>query len=487
VGIVTVTARRKRILILLALVFALVVLPFLGPSGKRPTNRRIVDPEDLGPNQFSRLALRRGKREDFVILAFSGGGTRAAAFSYGVLEALRTIELVQSDGTKLRLLDEVDVITGVSGGSFTALAYGLYGEKLFDTYEAQFLKRNVQWELVRRFANPLNWSKLASRGWGRSELAADLYDDILFHGATFADLERGDGPTIGVSATDLGTGSRVVFWRRNFDVMCSDLGTMRLARAAAASSAVPVVLSPVTINNYGGTCGYQPPDWARQFLEDAKPPRPAGRVLRRLKELRSIAEAGHDPYMHLVDGGVSDNLGLRLVLDYMEMFEALRISGQPTPLDHVRRLFIFVVNSVSTPSFEWNKSEEPPNTLAILTKAAGVPIDRYANESVELLKDIDARWSMARAVRDSGAFPASEVLAPVVNAPDAEIYPIEVSIQTLKDEAQRKRLNQITTSLHVPAEDVDRLRAAAASIVLSSKELRGALKDEWLNPPPPTN
>src|SRR4029077_3367747 len=119
------------------------------------------------------------------ILAFSGGGTRAAAFSYGVLEFLRRTEAVGPKGNKLRLLDAVDVITGVSGGSFTALAYGLYGEKLFDDYEQRFLKRNVQGELLARLANPAYWSNLWSEGWGRSELAAQLYDEILFHGATF--------------------------------------------------------------------------------------------------------------------------------------------------------------------------------------------------------------------------------------------------------------------------------------------------------------
>ena len=75
------------------------------------------------------------------MLAFSGGGTRAAAFSYGVLEFLRRTEVVGPKGNKVRLLDQVDVITGVSGGSFTALAYGLYGDKLFADYEQRFLKR----------------------------------------------------------------------------------------------------------------------------------------------------------------------------------------------------------------------------------------------------------------------------------------------------------------------------------------------------------
>src|SRR4029077_20049954 len=139
------------------------------------------------------------------ILAFSGGGTRAAAFSYGVLEFLRRTEAVGPKGNKLRLLDAVDVITGVSGGSFTALAYGLYGERLFADYEQRFLKRNVQGELVARFLSPSNWGKLWSTGWGRSELAAELYDDILFDHATYGDLVQGKGPLILVSATNITT------------------------------------------------------------------------------------------------------------------------------------------------------------------------------------------------------------------------------------------------------------------------------------------
>src|SRR4029450_11183866 len=96
---------------------------------------------------------------------------------------------------------------------------------------------------------------------------AQYYDEILFNGATFADLERGKGPFVVASATDISTGARFVFGQGVFDVLCSDLGAVRLSRAAAASSAVPVVLSPVTMNNYGGTCNFQPPDWMKLFVE----------------------------------------------------------------------------------------------------------------------------------------------------------------------------------------------------------------------------
>jgi NTE family protein len=452
----------------------------LGACATRPVNPRMTHYEESKDTKLEKLETNRGDEQDIVVLAFSGGGTRAAAFSYGVLDALREIEIVTSSGRKVRLLDEVDVITGISGGSFTALAYGLYGDRLFEIYEQSFLKRNVQGALVGRLFNPLNWPSLMTARWDRSELAAQLYDKILFHGATFADLERASGPAVAVGATDLASGSRVVFVQQNFDIMCTDLGSFSLARAAAASSAVPVALAPLTINNYGGSCGYQEPEWIRQFSEAANPPRPAGRLLKRLQELRELDDGVKDPYFHLVDGAVSDNLGLRGVLDVLETFEALRAAGQPTPLDHVRRIIVIVVNSVSSPSTKWNTSESPPGSLTVLSKAAGVPIDRYASESIELLKDIEARWTGLRDTRDSSAFAKGKdpKLAGVENAPNADIYTIEVSFQALKDERERDYLNQLPTSFQLPAEAIDRLRAAAKEIIRDSPVIQELLKEE---------
>jgi NTE family protein len=204
--------------------------------------------------------------------------------------------------------------------------------------------------------------------------------------------------------------------------------------------------------------------------------------------LRAIDEADRDRHLHLIDGGVSDNLGLRGVLDYLEAFEALRSAGLPTPLDHVKRILIFVVNSVSTPAFDWNRSENPPGTLPILIQASGVPIDRYANESVELLKDIETRWAMLREIRDFHARSGDLAAMPaqVRNAPDADITAIEVSFESLQDDAERQRLNQLPTSFHLPDEAVDRLRAAAARILFESPDLRRALAGEWAGVAEPT-
>ena len=454
----------------------------LSACATRPVNPPIDNLPAEKVYSFERKGDQTAHKNTLVALAFSGGGTRAAAFSYGVLEALRKTEFVNAQGQRSRLLDHVDVITGVSGGSFTALAYGLYGDKLFDEYESRFLKRNVQGELIARSFNPLNWGDLASTGWGRSEMAANLYDEILFNGATFADLDRKDGPVIAVSSTDLATGYRILFTPSNFDALCSDLGSFRLARAAAASSAVPVVLSPLTINSYGGRCGKHMPSWFAPFVGIANPPRPAARALERIRELQGFMNDG-DPYLHLVDGGISDNLGLRGGLDVFNTLEALREAGYKTPLDRVKRIIVVVVNSVSAPKTNWNKSEDPPGTLSILVKAAGVPIDRYSNEQIEALRDIEARWQQMRDVRDLPAVKgigkknSNASLEAIRRVPDAKLYTIDVSFAGVPDPEERDYLNELPTSFVLSDEAVDRLRAAAGAALLNSPDFKRLVID----------
>src|SRR4030095_15810357 len=181
----------RRGLTRLVLVALLPAIVFCGCAAGCPVNVRVdrVEPDTV--YRISKFLVRdRGPTNNpdaLLLLAFSGGGTRAAALSYGVLEELRRPPIVVK-GHQHSLLDEVDVIAGVSGGSFTALAYALYGDRLFHEYQQRFLKRNVQGELIQRVLNPTNWLRLASDGYGRSELAADYYDEILFGGATFSDL-----------------------------------------------------------------------------------------------------------------------------------------------------------------------------------------------------------------------------------------------------------------------------------------------------------
>lgn len=450
----------------------------LAGCATRPINPPITQ---VDPGTGYRFATRTNLqgRNDLVVLAFSGGGTRAAAFSYGVLEYLKRTEIVGSSGTKVRLLDAVGVITGVSGGSFTALAYGLYGDKLFDEYEQRFLKRDVQGELIASLLTPTHWPRLWSSSWGRSELAAELYDKILFNGATFADLDRNKSLLILASATDISTGAQVTFDQFYFDAMCSNLDAVPLSRAAAASSAVPVALSPVTLSNYGGTCNYAPTTTLQADTLFIHQPRTVARAKRLLDELRALSDSKNRPYIHLVDGGVADNVGMRSVLSTLEMTHARQRAGIATPFDSLHRIIVIVVNSVSSPRTHWDESEGPPGLVSLGIQASGVPIDHYSYESLELLKDIEQRWRLLRRLRESGALSGNTDpdIAEALKSPDIDIYAIDVSFAALKDKAEFDYLNNLPTSFSLPPEAVDRLRAAAATIIADSPEFQRLLKD----------
>lgn len=450
-----------------------------GCTGMAPTNARL---QQVKPNEGYRIAqlLKANPNPNndpntLVMLAFSGGGTRAAAFSYGVLEELRRTTLA-AQGKSYRLIDEVDIITGVSGGSFTALSYALYGERLFTEFEPRFLKRDVQGELIGLALHPKTWGKLGSAGYGRSEMAADYYDDILFQGATFDDLTNAQGPLAIVTGTDLSTGARFEFTQDSFDLLCSDLGKVRLARAAATSSAVPVILTPVTYRNYGGKCGASHPAWVADVTR-AGPNRPAGRAMLRYRDIVAFEDSANRPYLHIVDGGVSDNLGLRGILEAFEELEASPKFQKATNISQIRHIVVVVVNSRSAPSTDWNRSPTPPGIVAELLQSSSVPIDHFSYESVELLKDIAQRWSNTRklevAERRLAGMSLQEAEASV---PKLTFDAIDVSFDAITEAKERHYFMNLPTSFTLPGEDVDRLRDLGSRLFRESAVTQDVLK-----------
>lgn len=465
---------------LLRLVFALLAMS-LAACATRPVNPKLDAPVAFDA-PFGMLEQRANK-DTVAILAFSGGGTRAAAFSYGVLETLRETTVRNKNGVSGRLIDYIDVITGVSGGSFTALAYRLYGDQLFDVYEQDFLKRDIQGDLIAGVFNPGNWGNLLSDGWGRSEMAANLYDQVLFKGATFADFKKSKGPEVVISTTDIETGTRILFTTSDFKMLCTHLDGFRIARAAAASSAVPVILSPLTINNYAGKCGLQPPDWVKYYSHVKHPPRAAVKAMERYREVASLNSA-NNPYLHLVDGGVSDNLGLRAVIDVFNEWQALREAGYKTRLDHAEKIVVFIVNSLTEPKQGWNKREDGPGAISMMIQAAGVPIDHYSSDQVNVIEDLASNWQNVNDIKNTAEFkrllrnnPDMKAAKIFESIPNAKIYVVNVAFSEVKDPNERAYLYNLPTSFSLEPEQVDRLRSSARDIVLNSPIFKQLLQD----------
>jgi NTE family protein len=327
--------------------------------------------------------------------------------------------------------------------------------------------------------NPLYWPKLVGGSYGRSELAADYYDEILFEGATFGDLLTRNSPIAIVAGTDLSTGARVEFSQTVFDVLCSDVLTVRLSRAAATSSAVPIAFSPVTFNNYGGTCGFEfHPRTVYEMSNPSTRQRPAERALMRLREHRDLERSAERPYIHLVDGGVADNLGLRGVIEALEILEASPASRQFVGLERVERIAIIVVNAHARPDVDWNRREAPPGFVAQVMQASGVPIDLYSYESVQLIKDTVDRWQMQSELQI-----ARTRLDPTMRGGTEDqrlsiaLYAIDVSLLSIADADQRRYFMNLPTTLSLPPEAIDRLRRVAADLLDASPEFNAFVRE----------
>lgn len=406
-----------------------------------------------------------------LMLTFSGGGTRAAAFSYGVLEALRDTR-VSRVGRELRLLDEVDLISGVSGGSFTAAYYGLFGDRTFRDFEQKFLKKDIQGDLSSQiFFNPANWTRLFSPYFDRSDLAAEYYDKNVFEGATFADLARTSNPMVLINATDMVYGTRLTFIQDAFDIMCSDLSAFPVARACAASSAVPILLTPITLRNYAGSCGFVPPAFLSQSLEARDLP---DRQFDLANNIAPFLDAEKKPYVHLVDGGVADNLGLRALLERVIASGSILANLKAANLEQVRKIAIVIVNAETEIDNKWDQSGTIPPFAAMFDSYSSIAIFRYNIETVALLRESFKRWTDE--IR-KGRCPEGQISTAPGSCGDIEFYAVEVKFDALKDPAERTYFKRLPTSFSLPAEEVDKLRQAAGRILNDSSEFNRLLRD----------
>lgn len=412
-----------------------------------------------------------------LVLTFSGGGTRAAAFSYGVLEELARTEITEG-GHRHRLLDEVDLISSVSGGSFTAAYYGLFGDKIFEDFEKQFLKKNIQGALIARLLSPLKWLKLVSPSFDRSDLAAEYYDRHLFAGGTFSDIEKRNGPFILINATDMTLGTWFSFSQDYFDWICSDVSKISVARAVAASSAVPVIFTPLTLRNYSGSCGYRTPDWVIEAMSQREV---SARRFNQAVHTASYLDAEKKPYIHLLDGGLSDNLGLRAAIDKVILVGNIGRALHEVGRENTRKIVFIIVNAETEPDILWDKFERPPALTQMLISATTATVNRYNFETVELLRGYLRKWAVDIRRQRCGDQDRKNNDVETISGPgsceDITFYLVEVNFDALKDGEERARLKGLSSSLGLPSETVDRLREAAHKILSESAEFQRLLLD----------
>jgi len=388
---------------------------------------------------------------DFVfILNFSGGGTRAAAMAYGVLKELRDTP-VTIDGQQGRLLDEVTHISSVSGGSFTSAYYGLYGDRIFEDFENEFLLKNVQGHLTNSLINPFHWFGRK----GRTERSAEYYNKILFKDATFADMMQPGRPMIIINASDLAYGVRFSFIQDYFNLLCSDIREYPVAWAVTASSAVPVVFNPIVLKNYPGCPEYQV---SPQVANVAKH---NDELAQTLAGLQSYKDKENREFIHFVDGGITDNMGLRAMTD------VVAVSGGPTQfVNKAHRkipsyVVVLSVNASTEKRPDMNKSAKQPSMLTSMNAMTDIQLHRYNAATIDQVRNSLENWSANLSTSEH----------------EVKSYFMEVSFKQVADPQLKYFLNKVPTSFKLTAEQVDKLIKSAGDLLRADPEYQQLLAD----------
>lgn len=446
----------------------------LGGCAHYPINGPHTSDHPAPRYQFAQQADGLNTDSLFICLAFSGGGTRAAALSYGVLDKLRQTRVTWK-GVEKSLLDEVDCISSISGGSFTAAYYGLFGDRIFQEFRPKFLDVNIQRALLWRLFNPINWVRLASPYFSRIDLAAEYYDEHLFEGKTFAAFAQPPRrPFVIVNATNMVNGERFEFTQEQFDFLASDLNGYPVARAVAASSAFPFLLSPITLKNYPHA-GFRPPRDYQEGLQDYDDNR---RRYYWAKNRTIYVDDEQYPYLHLMDGGLSDNIGLRPI-------EAAyrRTSGFIRRLINegkIEKFVIIVVNARTVEKDTLSRSESPPGILTVASKTATIAMENYSVETIEAMKELrlermKAQKNLAACQKRLDQCPGSTPLPTFATTIDP--YVIEVNFEALREPSRRDYFQSLPTSFSLTDEQVDALIHVGPQLLEESPDYRAFLEN----------
>lgn len=397
-----------------------------------------------------------------VLLASSGGGKRSAAFSYGVLRGMRDFPIVV-EGRERRLLDELDVIAAVSGGSFPAAYYGLHRDTIFADFEQDFLKRDIEAYIWGIYLLPWKWEWWVNPLYGTNDEMGNVYDDLMFHGATYADLIKQGKPFISINATDINYGRVFPFTQDQFDLICSDLSSYPIARAVAASNGFPVLFTPITLENHAAECGGRAPAWIKEVGE--------GKEFARQRYLAEFARLYLDPvqtrYVHLMDGGISDNLALRQMINNVLIHADDSRLIHALGFDRVRRIVLISADGQASRDSSWPQQRTVTSLGQIISAVSGTQIDSYNFETLLLVEQqLDRLVQSLRRVRcEDGSIIDGHP------CDDVQGHFVHLSLSQIPDTGVREELQQIPTGLTIPDEAVDKLVSVGEALVHDSEVL----------------
>jgi NTE family protein len=411
--------------------------------------------------------------DDTVIaLTFSGGGTRAAAFAYGVLQGFDETRVPGRVATA-SLLDRVDFVSGVSGGSILAAYYGLKKRQALVDFKQRFLLANAQ-EDLQMSLGLLNIARGLQGGVNDPSKFPKWLDDHLYDHATFKTLMAQDRPEVWINSSDIYNRTTFIFGPVTFGALCSDLADYPISLGVAASAAVPVLFTPIVIQNYPGGCQAPLPAWVERVRHDDN----AAPLIRSYADALERYRTGEIKYVKLLDGGLVDNYGLA-------GFTIARLAsstpyGPLAPEEAVKlhRLLFLVVDSGRAPSGAWSQTVGGPSGVDLINAASDTAtgsgaIGAYStfDDTMDDWEDSLIKWRCRLTEAERTRYGAP----PGWNCKDMKFFIGRISFDNLGPD-RASALNGVETSLHLQPDQIDLLIDAGRDALKANSEFRDFLK-----------
>ena len=405
--------------------------------------------------------------DDTVVgLSFSGGGTRAAAFSFGVLQEMERIPVRGAQGP---MIDRVEFVSGVSGGSVTAAYYGLRKRAALADFRERFLLRNAE-EGLQTNLTLATLSRAVAGGINDSTGFPRWLDANLFQGATFRDLGLTSRPQVWINASDIYNRTPFVFGAVAFGAMCSNLSEYPLANAVAASAAGPVAFAPVVVQTFPGKCNERLPPWIVRARDNANAPP----MLNSFAKAISRYHDGSMPYIKLLDGGLVDNYGLAGMTIARLSSDTPYGPLSPRQAVKLRRALILVVDAKTGLSGNWINTVEGPSGADLVKAAADTAIDASVAGSFTAFTATMTDWQGSLVRWRCGLSAADRAKYGVGanwNCRDLKFYVGRIGFDQL-DQARAADLERVPTRFHLPPEQVDSVIEAGRDALRASPVFR---------------
>ncbi len=161
-------------------------------------------------------------------------------------------------------------------------------------------------------------------------------------------------------------------------------------------------------------------------------------------------------YVHFVDGGITDNLGLRAIYEVIEVAGGVKTFLQSLDRKPPSKLIVISVNASTDPTPAMDQSNAQPSLEEAIQRVSSTQIHRYNAATLELMKNTLARW-------------AKEVSTPEQTV---KSHFIQLGFKHIDKPDFLRFVNLIPTSFRLNDEQVDKLIEAGRQLVRYSLDFQ---------------